>query len=165
MKKTLKIAAIILLVLAVFFGLMYVLSKREKEEDYSFEPDSPEPLPHNGVFTCDYGTMTFNGDGKTVILDAGAYFSRITGIPEGKNEGVYEFLDWAIPPQETKPIRYDMAHKLRIMIDEESYVLEIGIASEDHQSSTGVNGTVTDKRIPIVYIDDYKFYSMIFRKK
>ena len=57
-----------------------------------------------------------------------------------------------------------MAHKLRITIGEESYVLEIGIASEDHQSSTGVNGTVTDKRIPIVYIDDYKFYSMIFRK-
>ena len=28
-------------------------------------PDSslPEPDPHNGVFTSEYGTMTFNGDG------------------------------------------------------------------------------------------------------
>ena len=165
MKKALKIVTIILLVLGVFFGLMYVLSKQEKKEIYAVDPNSPEPLPHDGVFTCDYGTMTFNGDGKTVILDVGSFFSSITGIPEGKSEAVYEVLDWDLPPRESRPIRYDMASQLKITIGEESYVLDIGIASDDHQSASGEPGTITDKRIPIVYLDDYKFYSMIFRKK
>ena len=168
MKKGLKIGAVILLVLAVFFGLMHVLSKQEEEvilDNYPYEPDTPAPQPHDGVFASDYGTMTFNGDGRTVILDVGSYFSSITGIPEGKQEAVYEFLTGELPPHGSMPIRYDVAHELRITIGEESYVLNLGIAAEDHQSATSGVGTVTEERIPIEYLDDYKFYSIIFTKQ
>ncbi len=169
MKRGLKIGAGVLLSVAVLLGLMYCLSEREEEQEqldnYPYEPDTPTLPAHDGIFVSDYGTMTFNGDGETVLLDVGSYFSSITGIPEGKTEAVYVFLSGNLPPNGSIPIRYDTAHELEIIIGEESFVLNLGIASEDHQTASSGVGTVTEERIPIEYLDDYKFYSIIFEKQ
>ncbi len=34
--------------------------------DYPYEPDTPAPPPHEGVFTSEHGTMTISGDGEAV---------------------------------------------------------------------------------------------------
>ena len=33
-----------------------------------YEPDTPAPAPHEGVFTSEHGSMTFSGDGESVII-------------------------------------------------------------------------------------------------
>ena len=46
-------------------------------------PDSslPEPDPHDGVFTSAYGTMTFNGDGESIVFDFSPELAEAAGLP------------------------------------------------------------------------------------
>jgi len=80
-------------------------------------PDSslPEPEPHNGVFTSEYGTMTFNGDGESIIFDFTPELQEATGLPDGEQSGSYVFLfqhgQW----------RYDKAERFRITASDASY--------------------------------------------
>ena len=80
-------------------------------------PDSslPEPDPHNGVFTSEYGTMTFNGDGESITFDFVPEMAEITGLPDGEQRGSYVFLfqhgQW----------RYDKAERFRIAVSDTSY--------------------------------------------
>ena len=52
-------------------------------------PDSslPEPDPHDGVFTSEYGTMTFNGDGESITFDFTPELAEATGLPGGDRAG------------------------------------------------------------------------------
>ena len=43
----------------------------QKHENKPYEPDTPAPDPHTGVFSCEYGSMEFNGDGKTATVGVG----------------------------------------------------------------------------------------------
>lgn len=80
-------------------------------------PDSslPEPDPHNGVFASEYGTMTFNGDGESIIFDFTPELQEATGLPDGEQSGSYVFLfqhgQW----------RYDKAERFRITASDASY--------------------------------------------
>ena len=75
----------------------------------------PEPAPHAGVFTSEYGSMTFNGDGESVIFDFTPEFQEATGLPGGEQSGSYVFLfqhgQW----------RYDQAERFRIAVSDVSY--------------------------------------------
>ncbi len=62
-----------------------------------YEPDTPPPAPHSGVFVSDHGTMEFNGDDKTVIADFDSELAQLLGIPEGKQELTYVFLSGNTP--------------------------------------------------------------------
>ena len=79
------------------------------------DPGTPEPPAHDGVFTSEYGTMTFNGDGESVIFDFAPELTEATGLPDGEQSGSYVFLfqhgQW----------RYDKAERFRITASDASY--------------------------------------------
>ena len=80
-------------------------------------PDSslPEPDSHDGVFTSEYGTMTFKGDGESIAFDFTPEFQEATGLPGGKQNGSYVFLF------QHKQWRYDKAERFRITVSDVSY--------------------------------------------
>ncbi len=93
-------------------------------------PDDGTPWPDNlnGTFVSeDYGSLTFNGDGSSVVLELTEDGCLLTGLPEGKQECQYVFLfqrgSW----------RYDKAEDFRIMIGDEKYQFAncIGITASD----------------------------------
>ena len=92
------------------------------------ESDKPEPETHKGVFVSEeYGSFTFNGDGKSIAVDATKAFSEKSGLPEGKSEGTYVFLF------QNGQYRYDLAEDLRITVDGEKYTFpnDINETNED----------------------------------
>ena len=104
-----KIFALYVLLLAVF--LLAACGARDTPPDSSL----PEPDPHDGVFTSEYGSMTFNGDGESVIFDFTPELQEATGLPDGEQSGSYVFLfqhgQW----------RYDKAERFRIAVADVSY--------------------------------------------
>ena len=107
MKKT-----VILIVLAIaLLLLLCACGGRDQPPD----PGTPEPPAHDGVFTSEYGTMTFNGDGESIIFDFMPELQEATGLPCGEQSGTYVFLfqhgEW----------RYDKAERFRISASDASY--------------------------------------------
>ena len=77
--------------------------------------DSPEPLAHSGKFVSEYGSMTFNGDGESVIIDFQQELADATGLPTGAAEGQYVFTF------QQGMYRYDKADSFELIIGECSY--------------------------------------------
>ena len=79
------------------------------------DPGTPEPPAHDGVFTSEYGTMTFHGDGESITFDFTPELQEATGLPGGEQNGTYVFLfqhgQW----------RYDKAERFRISASDASY--------------------------------------------
>ena len=79
------------------------------------DPGTPEPPAHDGVFTSEYGTMTFHGDGESITFDFTPELQEATGLPGGEQSGTYVFLfqhgQW----------RYDRAERFRISASDASY--------------------------------------------
>lgn len=136
----------------------------QKHENKPYEPDTPAPDPHTGVFSCEYGSMEFNGDGKTVICDFNKEFAELTGLPQGKTEGNYVFLSGNLPPHGSVDVRYDVAHELKLTLNGTSIVVELGIASSDGKTATVGVGMVTEKRIPVLLRIDGKNVTAMFEK-
>ena len=113
-----------------------------------YEPDTPAPAPHEGVFTSEHGTMTFSGDGESVIIDFDKKLSDCLGLPEGKQKARYVFLSGVIPPHGNMQIRYDVAHMIRIITGEGKEIIsaEIDIGEyKDGSFQTGTNHTTADR--------------------
>ena len=107
MKKT-----VVLIVLAsALLLLLSACGGRDQPPD----PGTPEPPAHDGVFTSEYGTMTFNGDGESITFDFAPELQEATGLPDGEQSGTYVFLfqhgEW----------RYDKAERFRISASDASY--------------------------------------------
>ncbi|MBP1587965.1 MAG: hypothetical protein ILO53_06155, partial [Clostridia bacterium] len=64
------------------------------------------PPALSGTFVSEYGTLTFNGDGRTVSANVPDYFT---------GEGTYVFLF------RNEEFRYDKAETFRITIDGQNY--------------------------------------------
>ena len=77
--------------------------------------DSPEPPAHSGKFVSEYGSMTFNGDGESVIIDFQQELADATGLPTGAAEGQYVFTF------QQGMYRYDKADSFELTIGECSY--------------------------------------------
>lgn len=130
-----------------------------------YEPDTPAPAPHDGVFVSDRGTMEFNGDGSTVIIDFDSELSQLLGLPEGKQEATYVFLSGDLPPVGSVDVRYDVAHELRLSTEDTSVVVDMALVAEDGKTVTlGVN-TVTPERIPMYFSVDDNNVNVIFIKQ
>lgn len=84
------------------------------------DTDLPEPEPLNGVFTGTSGTMTFNGDGKTVVVafvgDAAAK------CPGGQMEYAFTWGSRGL-------VRYDQATSLTLYADGQTYLYNVEKAS------------------------------------
>ena len=80
-------------------------------------PDNGTPWPEdlNGVFTSGKDSLTFNGDGKSIVLELSEETAKTTGLPGGRTEGAYVFLiqkgSW----------RYDLSETFRIILGETNY--------------------------------------------
>ncbi|WP_155828828.1 MULTISPECIES: hypothetical protein [unclassified Butyrivibrio] len=129
-----------------------------------YEPDTPAPDPHNGVFVSDHGTMEFNGDDKTVIADFDSELAELLGLPEGKQELTYVFLSGPLPPGGSVEVRYDAAHELRLSTEDASVVVDMALVHEDGSVTLGIN-TVTPERIPMYFRTDEGPLNVIFYKK
>ena len=88
---------IALLLAALLAALLCGCVQRPGLDNYPYEPDTPAPDPLNGVFVSEGGSMRFNGDGSTVVLDLEEDFAARTGLPAGYSEGTYDFIQ-ALPP-------------------------------------------------------------------
>ncbi len=136
-----------------------------KPDNVPYEPDSPAPTAHEGVFTSDHGTMTFNGDGESVELNLDGELAALTGLPEGKSEGTYAFLSGELPPGGSVPVRYDAAHELRISVNGQSAVITVGIAARDGSGASVGVGVVTAEKIPLLFLEDDKSFDITFLKE
>ena len=134
------------------------------KENYPAEPDTPAPDPHRGTFVSEHGSLTFNGDGTSVVLDLDDVLAGLTGLPEGESEGTYDFLSGDLPPQGSFPVRYDIAHEMRITVGGSSAVIGIGIASADGSSAQAGWYTVTPDRIPLLFEQDGKNFTVTFSR-
>ena len=95
--------------------LLFILLCACGGRDQPPDPGTPEPSAHNGVFASEYGTMTFNGDGESVVFDFTPKLAEATGLPDGEQNGSYVFLfqhgKW----------RYDKAERFRVSASDTSY--------------------------------------------
>ena len=88
--------------------------------DYPPELDTPEPDPLNGIFKGDAGIMTFNGDGKTVVVEfVGEAASK---CPNGT-------LEYAFTWGSRGLVRYDVADRLTLSLNDEHYYFLVQEAS------------------------------------
>ena len=78
------------------------------------ESDQPEPPALNGTYVSDYGTLVFNGDGRSAAWTLGPELAEFTGLP-AEADGTYVFLfrneEW----------RRDKAESFRLQAGEASY--------------------------------------------
>ncbi len=136
-------------------------------ENRPYEPDTPAPSPLNGVFTSEGGSMTFNGDGKTIVLDLESGFAGRTGLPAGHSEGTFAFVQ-DLPPYGHVDVRYDTAHDLDITVGEGEdrifVTLEIGYISEDGSTAMVYIGAVTETCIPIL-LTEGTYENFLFQKQ
>ena len=159
-----KMILLIIVLLLLCSGCSQTV-KNENPGNYPYEPDTPAPAAHNGLFVSEHGTMTFSGDGEKFVIDFDAELADRTGLPEGKHEGTYAFLSGNLPPNGSFPVRYDIAHEMRITAGEQSAVIDMGLAAEDGKSGhVGVN-VVTPERIPMLFSEDGRFFQILFEKK
>ncbi len=91
------------------------------------DPGTPEPEKLNGTFESEYGTLTFNGDGRSISFDLADDFAEAIGLPQSSGEGTYVFIfghgEW----------RYDAAETFRIMVGDKTASMRniVGVTSSD----------------------------------
>ncbi len=130
-----------------------------------YEPDTPAPEEHSGKFISDHGSMTFDGDGSSVVIDFDDELAGKLGLPSGEHEGSYAFLSGDLPPGGSTEVRYDVAHELKLMVGDESAVVAVGLASEDGKTASVGTGIVTADRIPLLIFEDGVNTNVIFIKE
>ncbi len=157
--KRIILAAAVLLA-AVIFYVLFVRSPRD-DGNYPAVPDTPAPAPHSGRFVSDHGSLEFNGDGSTVIIDLDPEMAELSGLPEGKQEGTYTFLSGNLPPHGSFDIRYDAAHEIRLTVGDISAVIDLGIVTEGGTVQKYLQ-MVTPESIPMVLYKDGKPAAVVF---
>ncbi len=145
-------------------ALLMTGCKQPDHYNYPVLPDTPEPAPLTGTFVSEHGSLTFNGDAKSVIVDIDEVFSQATGVPVGEFEGEYIFFQ-ALPPHGHVDVRYDAGYGFDVFVNDDTYSMDIGYASEDGKTGSVYLGIVEENKIPIMIRLDDKFTTVLFEKK
>ena len=162
---------LVLILLLIGGGIYaYIANKQRIEFDnFPYEPDTPAPDPHDGKFENEHGSMTFNGDGKSVTFDFDQELSELIGIPDDIHEGTYTFLSGYLAPHGYVDVRYDTAFELEIVYElngeRNSVMIDLGLADDDGSSATSGTDTVTETRIPLMFQVENRFISYVFNKQ
>ena len=167
MKRVIIIIVVMLVICAAAFTILALRAgRRENLDNYPYEPDTPVPADHSGLFVSDHGTMEFNGDGEHVTIDFDEELAGLLGFSAGKHEATYDFLSGNLPPHGSFPVRYDIAHEMIITVDGQSATFDVGLVAEDGSTaSVGVN-MVTEERIPFLFrIEGKGYLNVIFTKQ
>lgn len=77
--------------------------------------DTPEPAALEGTFFSGESSLTFNGDGSSIVLKIDEEMAKKTALPEGESEGTYVFL------LSSGKYRYDKAENFRILLGKTQY--------------------------------------------
>ncbi len=158
-------------ILCLIFVLLFALTLAGCEADdpppdldnHPYEPDTSAPAAHDGVFVCEHGSMTFSGDGETVVIDFDAVLAALTGLPEGRHEGTYVFMSGDLPPHGKMPVRYDTAFEIDITVGKAAAEIQLGIL--ENGSAMAGSGIVTPDRIPLLFDGDDGFTDVVFEKQ
>lgn len=90
-------------------------------------PDNGTPWPEDldGEFVSEYGTLRFNGDGKSISFELTEEFAEAVGLPEASGEGTYVFIF------RNEQWRYDLAETFRIIVGDKTVSLSniVGLTS------------------------------------
>lgn len=100
--------------------------------------DTSEPPAHTGTFVSEYGSMTFNGDGESVVIDFQPELADAAGLPSGTAEGQYVFTF------QNGMYRYDKADSFELTIGECSYSF-LNIFQETNENRICVLSPCDDK--------------------
>ena len=157
--RRILLAAAVLLAAVIFYAL-FIRNPRD-DGNYPAVPDTPAPAPHSGLFVSDHGSLEFNGDGETIIIDFDPELAELSGLPEGRQEGTYTFFSGVLPPHGSFDIRYDAAHELRITAGDTSVVLDLGVVTEDGTVQKYLE-MVTPETIPMVLYKNGKPVPIVF---
>ncbi len=150
--------------IAVLFILVFILTGCDTNPgNQPYEPDTPAPENHNGTFTSEHGSMVFNGDGKSITIDFDDELAGLINIPSGKHTGTYGFYSGELPPNGSVDVRYDVAHEMKLFIDDVTYTIDVGIKDEGGTYHTGLN-VVTPDSIPFIFKVDDDHVNIIFKK-
>ena len=107
-------------------------------------PDSvlPPPPPLKGTYSAEQGSLSFNGDGRSVTLKLSGELARASGLPEGESQGTFVFLfrneEW----------RYDKAETFRVMIGDKTWNFR---NAPDRTGEKTVAVYLTDGTEPVVF--------------
>lgn len=104
------------------------------------DPGTPEPPPLNGTYYSPEGTLIFNGDGQSVVLeDISSVLADATGLPMGGSEGTYAFTFngglW----------RYDVAESFQLTVEEQTVKL-MNMVGETGESVVAVSSPLQKGR-------------------
>ena len=135
-----------------------------KPDNMPYEPPTPAPAAHDGSFVSEHGSMRFHGDGESVVIDFDEELAELTGLPAGEHDASYVFLSGVLPPHGSMPVRYDVAHELRLTVGETSVVIDMGLVSEDGRTASVGVDVVTPERIPMLFRGD-SYTNIIFYKE
>lgn len=157
MKKLLLIPAVLALLCVCLCGCVH--------ENKPYDPGTPEPAAHEGLFTSEHGSLRFSGDGKTVTIDFDGELAGLTGLPAGETAGSYAFLSGDLPPHGSVPVRYDTAYELKLTAGETSVTVGLGEPSQDGKSRVASLGMVTPEKIPLAFRGDGETIFVVFEKQ
>ena len=161
MKKLIK-------VLSVLFAAVLIAGCAGGKENVPYDPGTPVPAAHSGTFSCEYGTLNFTGDERSVSAELDNSSGIFAELPSGELEGTYRFVS-DLPPHGRIDVRYDTAHELELTLEKEGtqYVLTwaLGYLSEDGKTSAIYVGAVTEDLIPIVLDTDSGPVQAVFKKQ
>ena len=155
-----KITAVILAAVLLLCGCSALFTDR----NIPYEPESPTPAPHDGIFISEHGRMEFNGDGTSICIEFDDLLSELTGLEAGRHEGSYVFLSGDLPPSGNVPVRYDTAHILQISCKEQSAMIDVGIADVNGSGASIGTGIVTAESIPLLFNDGKQYMTIAFDK-
>ena len=143
-----RAAAALWIVLCAALALSGCGGGRGDNGNMPYEPDTPAPAPHEGVFVSDHGTMTFNGDGESVLLDFDEALAGRLGLPAGAQAAAYEFRSGNLPPHGYVPVRYDTAMTFWLTVGEGGGAATVKVEVGKYENGsfyTGTNCTAPDR--------------------
>lgn len=123
-------------------ALLLCLSACTKSNDGPPDPGTPEPAPLDGTFTCDLGTLVFNGDGNSVTVDFSGEMEEI--IPDGEMTYYFKWYSFGL-------CRYDVATVFQLSAGDKNYEFDVTEASET--------------KIPLVFRADSQKYTLTLVKE
>ena len=140
-----------LLLAALCAGLLLGVCGCGDGRNIPYEPDTPAPPPHEGRFVSEHGTMTFNGDGETVLLDFDGELARRLGLPAEAQAATYEFRSGDLAPHGCVPARYDAAMTFWLTVGQGGDAVTVKIDAGKYEDGHFYTGTdcITADRITL----------------